>query len=225
MADYAIPDRDIVGFLAIANLTEKDFKKLLKKLGDIADELPLFEIRNLFKKLELFDLKDRDAVSSILVAIFILRIKADEGSEEFADDIIRAVKNSKSELISGFKDWIELKKRILEILQLNSIYSSVKAFSLKTDSDKILVESKILTDIRPIFDNSNTDHFTRAIVVHNLKIIYHKDDEHKSIMLSLSGDNLQDLKKIILRAEKKESAIKSSLGTVKIISTNVKKVE
>lgn len=50
------------------------------------------------------------------------------------------------------------------------------------------------------------------IITHNLKILYKGIGKTKEIFLALDNEDLKELKKNILRAEKKEKVLKNMLG-------------
>ncbi|MCL5097631.1 MAG: hypothetical protein M1608_08905 [Candidatus Omnitrophica bacterium] len=102
--------------------------------------------------------------------------------------------------------------RLLILLSFEkSLGVTSKTFDVMTERERILCESRILTDIRPVFGKPS-DRPTAAIIVHNLKIIYHQDGEHHEFYVALDGEDIRTLKGVLERAEKKEQSLQSLMG-------------
>lgn len=111
-------------------------------------------------------------------------------------------------------NWDDFNDKLLSLLEYEDEVSlGFKALHLSLDFDKLFVESKIITEIRPVFDEKPELGIANSIITHSLKIEYHySDDTHKKIFVTLKSDDLQELKEQILRAEKKEQQLEVSLN-------------
>ena len=91
-----------------------------------------------------------------------------------------------------------------------------KVEQLKSDHQAIFYDAKILSDIRPLFDNPDEPPIG-AVISHTLKIVFHESGgDHKELYLALDAEDLEVLKKIAKRAESKLASIQSLIKTVNI---------
>ena len=89
-----------------------------------------------------------------------------------------------------------------------------KSTFLSREREKILRESNVYTDIRPIFNDDGTKIFS-SMILHNLKIAYLDNNGHfEEIYLALDDEDLAKLKANIIRAEEKEKSIRKKLKSV-----------
>ena len=82
-----------------------------------------------------------------------------------------------------------------------------------TENDRIFCGARILSDIRPVFTDS-LESASAAVIIHNLQIGFHDSGTgvHKEFYVALDNQDIQKLKEIILRAEKKTQALKAILN-------------
>ena len=64
-----------------------------------------------------------------------------------------------------------------------------------------------MSDIRPVFAGSPGD-TAGALIIHNLNISYHNGSRHKEFYVALDSDELDELKQVIERAQKKAVSLK-----------------
>lgn len=215
MSLYSIPEEDFHGFTLLGELSKEKTKQLANALenstiGKSVDELA----EELADKLEI-EKKDLLPILSILYSIYIIKTDASIPEDELLKDIISSLKHA-SFPVKNFEN--KLSNNLSQLLSLDgSIGLTIKTISLGKEYEKILVNAKILTDIRPAFANLNK--FDAAIIVHSLKIEYQTGERHEDIVLTLSLNGLKMLKDQIVRAEKKEELIKKSMDkNIKIIN-------
>jgi hypothetical protein len=126
----------------------------------------------------------------IYMVFLILRSKeqSDLTDELFLNDVMDLLKEQKINSSSKTKD--DLKK----LLSLKSpIDYSRKINGLFFDRQNVLVNSRIITDVRPVFNLDQVDDFKSTLVIHNLKIEYHENDEHKYAYFAIDKEELQKL--------------------------------
>lgn len=136
----------------------------------------------------------------------------EEFLHELKKAIIKAQKMEDEEEICPEEDeWDDYLKFWERILNLDkNIGLLAKARFLKIDYSLLFKDSKIYTDIRPIFPRDLSIENTGAIIKHMLKIVYYSVDELnlRSIFLSLEIKDLKQLKIMIERAVMKEEKLK-----------------
>src|SRR5690606_25360414 len=99
---------------------------------------------------------------------------------------------------------------------LNVFYSisgrtkqTIKGFQLLNDNQKNLIDAKIVTDIRVVFDDDvNTTEVDNAVIVHNLKLEFNENNDIKEIFISLDSNDVVLLNEVCSRAIKKENILR-----------------
>ncbi len=109
--------------------------------------------------------------------------------------------------------WRNLKGVIIDLFDDNSnFYISVKAADLLFEQEKIFCTVRIITDLRPIF-NDDAETIRAFIPYHNMVIKYHENGDTKEIHLALDHSDLKMLESQVERAKSKESLVKTELNS------------
>ena len=108
-----------------------------------------------------------------------------------------------------------LESRLLRAFATRSLRVTGKAQSVVLDTDKRYLEARILTDLRPIFDDA-ADEIAAAAVIHNLRIRYSENNDVKDAYFSMSGADLTALTEAIERALTKEAGLSQLAQTSSI---------
>ena len=88
---------------------------------------------------------------------------------------------------------------------------------MRTEDERVFCQARILTDLRPVFGQVIEDGPKAMVVVHLLKLTFHKGSEkHQEFFVSLDGDDLKTLRGLIDRAEAKAKTLKSSIKDVRL---------
>jgi hypothetical protein len=102
-----------------------------------------------------------------------------------------------------------LKARVQKLLGFDKIIGlASKAIDVMTDQDHIFCGVKVLSDIRPVFQNS-PDSISAAMVVHNMRVGYHQDGKHTEFSVAMNPEDIRKTIEVLERAEKKSKALKS----------------
>jgi len=84
---------------------------------------------------------------------------------------------------------------------------------LLSNDSAIYSESKVVTDIRIIFNDDLEEKDRNAMIVHGLNIEYYSANDIKNFHVSLTTTDLKDLKDVIERAISKENIINKDYST------------
>jgi hypothetical protein len=85
----------------------------------------------------------------------------------------------------------------------------LRAMGLRYDNRNNYLASRIITDMRPVFDPEAEALVPRVmLVVHKLKLLYQTYDSQKEIFISMDRDQLEELKQVVDRALKKHDRLK-----------------
>jgi len=202
----------------IANLSDSDYSALLKAIGETEAALtPEKCAANLSKKVAGIKLSDLSSIVAGLLALYRGKDSGkDSSSLEFSEAVISAI--TTSPYASNFpKEKLSiLKKRTEELFLVEgTLPITAKALEVMTQHEHVFLEAKILSDLRPIFDNTG-EKAEAAVVIHNLQLRYRGDGEIKLFYFALDNDDLKKLKDIIERAERKTVALKSIAQSSKL---------
>lgn len=111
--------------------------------------------------------------------------------EEILNELKDALKEHWTE--EEVRKW-EKRKHVLErIVRNKSISLSVKALDLSYDFQKLFISGRIVTDVRPVFDEVRDD-IVGGITYHTLRIDYTSDDGRHTVSFALDNDDLLQLK-------------------------------
>lgn len=208
MSIFKIPDYYKAGFEEYSKLSESiklDLCNHIKEapIGYSSDYL----ISYLKEKIAIDPTILTDIVES-LFSVFSLKLENDLPLDVFVREFVDALKEE-----GIFKE--NLENELIELLSIKeSIFLTLKAYNLANDRGKILINTRIVTDIRPLFGiNEESDDLKGNIITHNLKVSYKEDSQDKSIYFALDTDDLIKLKEEIIRAERKELTIKSNIDS------------
>jgi hypothetical protein len=110
--------------------------------------------------------------------------------------------------------WDAARGRLVEVLDINStVMVSFKAQGLVSDRPNTLCTSRVLTDLRPVFDELGTTPIA-TVPIHTLLLAYHKQVGHgetalREIFISLDQDDIIEIRDACNRALTKEAALRS----------------
>ena len=213
MAAIKIPKRDL---LILKRLTEYDngqFGSLVSAFGDTKPTLTrsqfLHDISEKVASNLASEIKD---VLRVVFVLYSLKERSGITSKELARDICESAYASKDVQFPPEKKELFL-NRLNELLVFDqTIAVTAKAFDVMTEHEHVFCSARILSDIRPVF-TSSVESASAGVISHNLQIGYHDggSGEHKEIYVVLDTNDIQTLKEILVRAEKKTVALQSIL--------------
>ncbi|HEX9942177.1 MAG TPA: hypothetical protein VGG03_09185 [Thermoanaerobaculia bacterium] len=142
--------------------------------------------------------------------LFALREQPDMGRDQLLDQLAAAIK-ADSEFSSAAPKLEALVSFLRAVLSLDDTLGvTSKAWTVVRDFERTYCFSRILTDIRAVF-RPNSDDPAAAVIVHNLKLAYHEGDELCEFFVGMTSRDLEKLKKVIERAERKEASLRAGL--------------
>lgn len=99
----------------------------------------------------------------------------------------------------------QLSRRLDELLRLRSVVLTAKAFELTTEYRDKLQSVRIITDLRPIFEQDDAEPTaTSVIIMHTLKLETLNSDD---VYVAMTNEELLQLKQQVERALKKTQAL------------------
>lgn len=154
------------------------------------------------------DADDLREIMTVIVALYAVRYYPGIKTDHFVDDIVSAAKTDIEDLKNepGEVDWDALKSYLTRILNFETtIGVTAKAYEVLGENQRnyCAPDTRMVTDIRPVFAGEQVQRPAAAVIVHSLKICYHENGRHQEFFLALDNSDLKHLKGVLDRAEKK----------------------
>ena len=155
-------------------------------------------------------------IITVLGSLYLTKDARRAPLEEFVDEVGEALKRSKAfPREAAEARWNSVRRFFLEALALeNTLGTAAKAGYVLTQHERIFVNARILTDVRPIFHSEVSETPGAATIIHMLRIT--ERDNHRQqtdTYFALDSNDLRLLKELIDRAQKKEATIRSLMDT------------
>jgi hypothetical protein len=157
---------------------------------------------------------EKSEISGIIDLLTSLLRTADE-YDISTDQLINSVYESvtESEAFSELQDKKVLQERLVKLIDSRSPLKTIaKSYSLMTEYEHLFIRSRILTDIRPVFDNDLSKGPVSAVVVHTLKLEYVHEGEQKNFYVSLDDNDIKQLQIQLNRTTEKVNEIQKILN-------------
>jgi hypothetical protein len=101
-----------------------------------------------------------------------------------------------------------LASRLTSLLAIPSVATSSKALDLLTEHARVYHSARVLTDLRPVFADDEITSPSATLISHTLKVAYHADSGRDAFYVALDDQDLDELREVIERAQKKSAALK-----------------
>ena len=205
MAFLRIPDRHFKGFSKLNSFTEDEVSSLISA---IENEPPGANFKVLSGKIQSLVGLEED-IANIILSLTLSLLSSLEDSEldieKFKNSIYSSLEEKeKEDLIPT----TSLRKYIDLILQKGqNLKVTTKAHTLNSERERILVSSRIITDIRPVFNDEKEEEIQGSIIIHTLQLEFFEDSKKKTMFFAVDSKDLEKLKTDVERAEKKHEKI------------------
>jgi len=210
-ASLTIPEEALPDLKRIAELDDKLFNSLLSAIGESTPALTRDQFaRKISERVKIPDEADLQAVLRAAFSLYMVKERAELSAREISEAVIDSALISQAEFPPDKKEM--LRNRLTVLLDFDeSLGISVKALDVMTEHERIFCGARILSDIRPVFSDHQLESASAATIIHNLQIEFHQDGRHHEHYFALDTDDIQTLKKVIERAEKKTTALQAIL--------------
>ncbi len=207
MAKLTIPQRSREGLSKLLGLRPEAFDQLVVALEALRPNLGLPSRLPDSVVLQEVSKTDLDQIGTAVISLYVVRVSRTAPLESFVDDVAEAIATYNSIASSE-----ESKRRLTRILSIESLAIASKTLVIFTDYQRTLYPgSKILTDLRYIFQDDPKQDPHGAVIVHLLKLTYHEAAEHKEFFVAMDDKDLASLENLIERAKEKASTLRKKL--------------
>src|SRR5258708_631176 len=182
----------LVRFLA---LSDDAVERLIAALGNCT---PTLKRRDLAKQITAKTGIDGVSASStvrVLIALYTTFAGHPTDLDQFVEDVHRALeKLDRPELRPKSGDWSLFKNRLKALLSFDKTLGiTSKALEVSMEYQYWLCESRVLSEIRPVFNRNPDERPLAAVVSHVLKLKCHEGDEMRDFFIGLDSGALRKL--------------------------------
>jgi hypothetical protein len=214
MPTVTIPESAYPAIQALVHLSSEDFELLLKALaGADAAAMPDQFATHVAEKTPGIKALTTKAIVNELFKLASVKEDTGETLPDFAKSIADAALAAEQSEKFPFseKDKDVLRDRLVRLFESKApLGLTAKAWDLLTDAQHLYYTSKILTDIRPVFNEDGTA-TEAAVMIHHLMIHYRDSNDHKNFFVTLDSRDLKHLRGVLDRAERKIATLKPIL--------------
>jgi hypothetical protein len=164
--------------------------------------------------------EDLDNMLDTILALYHVRHHADVSAEEFISDVIDSLREDKKASFVETEKIPAIRERLAAFLNIDRLNLWAKASVLRYEHERSLHDLRILTDARPVFGEEASAQPQMAVIFHMLKIEYHAAKGIEEVYFSLDEDDLEYLKRAIIRAETKARSLREALAKGHITTIN-----
>lgn len=216
---YKIPNEFLSGFKALSQLNKQEIKKLTSLLEKLPVGSSVQEFQSAIKKnkgLSEQALMTADAVFSL--GGLLREKKEDDPIGQVAEDLANAYFKQCGEKIES--DKLErLSNNLLLLLEkADNLKKTFKAYQLLLENARSYRKSRVITDMRMIFDDDFEKENQTGLVIHQLKLEFVEDNEVKEFFISLDNDDVLSLREELKRSLEKEVCIRRDFDKINFIN-------
>jgi len=183
---------------SLGELTPEQRKKLLAGLNQMKSGFDFEE-----KVKEAIDSTDIEAdkaaeITSAVIGLHYLYANSPESNlRKFIGELLDAI----SEALPDKDISKSISNEVLtDYLNAASLRTSAKAATLLFDEERVFLNARIITDIRPVFgEDASSSDIPAAFIIHSLRVSY-RGEGGEDFFIGLSTKDLEEFKKVIERA-------------------------
>ncbi len=201
-----IPDIAYEGLKLLSKMTKKEAKAVFDILENVEPDMNWESLRIQIEKSGKPGGENAIAVLDAIKGLYDLRLRNEQTVSQLVSDVVESVRAS--EIAKEVKPDV-LTPRLEKALSFNKTLGiTAKAENVMFEHQNVYVESRILTDLRPIFFENEVASIAANSIIHNLRITYLEDNGLKKAVFAMDSDDLVKLEEVIKRAKQKEKAIR-----------------
>lgn len=218
MTKFQIPDAYLTGFTELSKLTTNEAEEISKLLNKAPIGGSIEDYQNIFKETNI-SVNIQEVLETIFsLGSLLMDKKAGSDIVELASDLTSAYIEKKLEKIPD-NVAEKLRQNLVTIFQnADNLKKSYKVFRLLSENAHIYRDSRIMTDVRLLFEDEVEIAPHCGVVLHQLKIEYLENEKPKSFFVCLDNEDVLKLIENLQRALKKEESIKANQADIKFIT-------
>lgn len=207
-----IPQEQVLALKFVLAQSEEEFGALTSKLREIpARYTPPHLAAAIARKLG--NTVESRALATTLLTILTAADEEEMQLETLLSRLIDSISSSPefSDLTASHKEL--LRDRLIGLGQSSDAFAvALKSGGVIYDQERAYLESRILTDMRPIFSETPDETPNMVAITHELKFVFREDFQNREFFIVLDDSDLNQLSKVIERAIKKANTLRKSFG-------------
>lgn len=214
-----VPRRYQGGFAKVRDLPDGSIQELLAAL----QKIPPSTVNAASLASAVAEMTDTIAASDIeeivpvLLHLHSIREVSRLPIPDVAEGIARGMEEVASRQRSSEEDREPFQARLVELLGVDSLSVVARAGGLFFENEHSLRQTRIVTDIRPVFEQDHRQAPPRgAVIVHTLRISYWADNEAKDFFVALDANDVRELLEQLEWANTKAESLKSILDAAQV---------
>ena len=218
MPNIKIPKSAHKPLLELARMEDERFEELLSAIANAAPKLSQVE----FAKSIVASATslDRATVMPLVNEFFnfdYVRAGTEASQKEIASLIASTAFAARSEDFAiTEQDKSVIENRVEKILSVRKAMSlTAKTINVMSDQERVFIKSRVLTDFRPVF-SEDAESIDAGVIVHTLTIHFAQDNDHKDFYVAMDTADIQKLRDVLDRADKKAKLLSSLFKESKV---------
>jgi hypothetical protein len=205
MSAFILPKSAYSAVQALVALEDPQFDELVKGLEGATPSLDSDAfVDNAIAGIRTFDSDVARIIATELLTMVFTGSRNYISPLELAKDLSEAALEATSEKFPFTTEQQKiLESRLSKAFAINSVRITGKAQDVFLDIDKKYLTARVLTDLRPVF-NELGEEILAGTVIHSLRIRYSENGQTKDVYFSMSNAELTKLVKTVERALAKE---------------------
>lgn len=227
MEELQIPDRFKPGFKLILSIDSTTVEKLMDALRQASPSLLIEDLAStLASQIQVLTEEEVINILEALISLFNFRDYSGISIDKLIEGISQAIQEDEEFPKIYDEQEQEFERRLATFLEFDTVLNvTSKAIDVVRDHERIFTGSRILTDMRPIFESEVEKGPAGVAIVHMLKIEYVDLDGKHEFFVALNSIDLDQLRQQLDRADRKEKAIAVMLNKANISYLNYSDVE
>jgi hypothetical protein len=196
----------------IASLDEKQIDGLVEQLNrGVIRSIPGLSKAVRQAAGDSWDEQQSEAFASHLLSLSILAVGSDFSVTELSTRVAEQISDldAKAEEV--------LPKRLASLLSSKDLAALGKAVDLARESNRLLNDARIVSELRPVFGEDMTAEPPGAVILHTLRLNYMEEGERKTMSLTLNSRDLIQVKRAVERAQIKQNTLSRLLNRADLI--------
>lgn len=207
------PPEHAAALREIASLTDEQFNELLIAIEANQSRSGINKLVDIIHQQF-----SADVANDLLPAVRSMLAYAEANLLDLTEFIAQVSDSSEMALSDQQKD--TFRRRLADLIVNGPLQILHKSLVLALEQDRVLYDTKITTDIRPIFGEQLDSGPRSALILHSLRITFKQDESDKVEYFAMEEADLVLLNYAVERALAKSSALRQWLA-----STDVKHIE
>jgi len=208
-----------LGFNALAQLPESAVAELLSALESVKPMASIEQLaRQIAAKTPSMNAKQAADITFAVTSLTSGPTDTSDGASQFLQDVLDSLYGLESPPTMPREQFAT---RLLPLTNIQAIAASGRAASLLTDHAKVMLDARVLSDLRPVFSPTDPSDLRGAVLVHTLQITFRESARTSDFFVALDTADLTKLTETLVRAQAKAVRLNEFASTAKLMIFDV----